>query len=163
MNLWVPVFNKIVDSSIWREPDHVRIVWIAMLALKDRDQVVRFTAYALGTKCWPKEDETEAEKKALDALRILSEPDTRRLEPQPYEGRRIQKVEDGWMILNGKVYEDLMRKENRRNYQAGWQADYRAMGKAKGKPAKKEMLSKQMSDLGDERTAEQHAEPDDPM
>jgi hypothetical protein len=60
----------------------------------------------------------------LEALAVLSNPDTKRLEPQEYEGRRIQKVEDGWLILNGQKYRDKvsdeMRKARNRKAQAAW-------------------------------------------
>lgn len=94
-----------------------------MLALKDADQVVRYNAFGLAQRCH------KTEKEVLDALRVLSSPDKRRIEPQPFEGRRIEKVEDGWLILNGQTYEDMMRKINRRAYKAAKQAEYRQRGK----------------------------------
>ena len=127
MNTWTPIFSKIVDSSIWSEPDYVCKVFVTMLALKDSDQVVRHTAFALGRKCWP--GDLQAEARVLDALNILSSPDKRRIEPQLHEGRRIQKVEGGWFILNGQQYEDMMRSINRRAYKAAKQAEYRAKSK----------------------------------
>ena len=62
----------------------------------------------------------------LKALDILSSPDTKRIEPQPHEGRRIQKTDDGWLILNGQYYEDMMRSINRKAYKAAKQREYRA-------------------------------------
>ena len=123
MNSWAPLFSKIVDSSLWSEPDHVCKVFITLLAKKDQDQISRMTAYAIGKKCWPLE--AGAEAKALDALKILSSPDTKRIEPQPYDGRRIEKVADGWLVLNGQMYEEMMRKLNRRAYKREKQAEYR--------------------------------------
>jgi hypothetical protein len=123
MNTWTPLFSKIVDSSLWSAPDFVCKVFVTMMALKDADQVVRYNAYALGKKCWP--GDPKAEKRALEALKYLSSPDKERIEPQPHEGRRIQKVEGGWLLLNGQEYEDLMRALNRRAYKAGKQAEYR--------------------------------------
>ena len=102
-------------------------VFLTLLALKDSDQVVRHNAFAIGRRCWPRDD--KAEVKVLDALKILSSPDRRRLEPQPNEGRRIQKVEDGWMLLNGQFYEDMMRNLNRRAYKAKKQREYREKSK----------------------------------
>lgn len=119
MNTWSPLFSKIVDSSLWREEDLVVKIFLTLLAKKDFDHVVRATAFMIGE--WAKKTEGEA----LEALRILSSPDTKRLEPQPFEGRRIEKVEGGWLILNGQYYEDLMRRENRREYKARKQKEYR--------------------------------------
>ena len=93
MDTFSPLFSKIVDSSLWEEEDYVVKVFLTMLALKDADHIVTQNAYALGRKCWPRDNKAEA--KVLDALKILSSPDKKRLEPQPNEGRRIKKVEGG--------------------------------------------------------------------
>ena len=112
MDFYAPLFSKIVDSSLWSEPDFVVKVYLTMLAKKDRDQIVRANAYMIG--CWARKKEVEV----IKALKILSEPDRRRLEPQAHDGRRIQKVPEGWLILNGKYYQDLMVTVNRRAYKA---------------------------------------------
>lgn len=124
MNTWTPLFSKIVDSSVWCEPDHVRIVFITMLALKDADHIVRYSAFQLAQRA----HKTEAE--VLDAFTVLSAPDTRRLEPQPFEGRRIEKTPEGWLILNGEYYKDLMRSINRKAYKAEHEKGRRARKKA---------------------------------
>lgn len=120
MNTWSPIFARIVDSSLWEEEDTVVKVFITMLAKKDADHVVRGSAYNIAQ--WAKKGEADV----LRALEVLSKPDTRRIEAQPYEGRRIERVGDGWLILNGQHYEDLMRKANRREYKRQWQAEARA-------------------------------------
>ncbi len=129
MNTWTPLFSKIVDSSIWAEPDFVVKVFLTMLALKDADQVVRYNAFAIARKCWPSDGGGEA--KVLDALKVLSSRDKRRIEKQPFDGRRIERVEDGWLLLNGQFYEDMMRGLNRRAYKAAKQREYREREKAK--------------------------------
>jgi hypothetical protein len=123
MNTWTPLFSKIVDSSVWAEPDNVVKVFLTMMALKDADQVVRYNAFAIAQRAHKTEGEV------LDALKVLAAPDEKRIEPQPHEGRRIEKVEDGWLLLNGQYYEDLMRSINRRAYKAGKQREYRAKSK----------------------------------
>lgn len=125
MNSWSPLFSKIVDSSVWTEPDYVCKVFITMLALKDSDHVVRYNAFGLAARAH------KTEKEVIDALKVLSSPDKKRLEPQPHDGRRIQRVDDGWLILNGQFYEDMMREVNRRVYKARKQREYRAREKAK--------------------------------
>ena len=137
MNSFTPVFAQIVDSSLWSEPDYVCKVFVTLLAIKNSDHVARITAFALGRKCWPLEPE-KAEERAIAALKILSSPDNRRIEPQPFEGRRIEKVEDGWKVLNGQFYEDLMRETSRKVYKARKEREYRAKRKNigdDGKPA----------------------------
>lgn len=118
MNTWAPIWSASPDSSLWDESDVVFKVFWTMMAIKDADHVVRFSAYQIGRKARKTEHET------LEALRVLSEPDTKRLEPQEYDGRRIEKVEDGWLILNGQKYRDKvsdeMKKARNRKAQAAW-------------------------------------------
>jgi hypothetical protein len=124
MNTWAPIFSKIVDSSLWSEPDYVCKIFITMLALKDADHVVRYNAFGLAQRSH------KSEQEVLDALKRLASPDRKRLEKQAFEGRRIQRVGDGWLILNGQFYQDLMRGINRREYQRVKQKEYRAKRKA---------------------------------
>lgn len=98
----------IVDSSIWDEPDYVCKVFITMLALKDSDDVCRTNAYQLAKRS------RKTEEEVLDALRILSSPDKRRLEPQPHDGRRIMATDDGWIMLNGAKYREMVQDEMRK-------------------------------------------------
>jgi hypothetical protein len=128
MDTWAPIFSKIVESSIWDEEDYVVKIWITLLAKKDADHVVRASAYMIGR--WAR----KTEKEVIAALKILSSPDKKRLEPQAHEGRRIKRTEDGtgWEVLNGQNYEDLMREVNRRVYKARKQREYREAKKPKG-------------------------------
>src|SRR6266496_609234 len=124
MDRWTPIFSKIVDSSLWSEPDFVVKIFLTMLAKKDADQVVRANAYMIGQ--WARKTEAEA----LEALKILSSPDTRRLEPQANEGRRIERVEGGWRMLNGQYYEDMMKQVSRLAYKARKERERRERMKA---------------------------------
>lgn len=115
---WTPLWSGIVESSLWDESDSVVKVFLTMLATKDSDNVVRLNAYQLAKKS------NKSEKEVLEAITILSSPDKRRVENQEFEGRRIQMVEEGWLILNGekyrkKVQEEMKRARNRRA-QAAW-------------------------------------------
>ena len=103
MNTWAPLFNKIVDSSIWDEQLHVRVMFVTLLALKDADHVVwGYDEYRL------KKRANMSLEQVQDSLKVLSSPD--RLRPnQPHEGRRIEKVhsedgmQSGWLVLNGEI------------------------------------------------------------
>lgn len=108
MRTWAPLWSSIVDSSLWILPDWVIKIFMTMMALKDADHVYRGTAFNLSRRS----HKTELE--VLEALKILSSPDTVRAEPQDFEGRRIQAVEDGWLILNGEKYRELMSREMKR-------------------------------------------------
>lgn len=125
------MFSKIVTSSIWSEPDHVRIVFVTMLALKKHDHRVYATAYQLSLYA------RKTEHEVLDALRVLSSPDTKRIEPQEFEGRRIEKQEDGsWLVLNGRLYQELMTAGNDRARKRRWAAEKRAQVKEEKKALK---------------------------
>lgn len=119
MDFYTPLFSKVVDSSLWDEPDYVIKVFLTMIAKKDRDQVCRGNAYNVAQ--WSR----KTEKEVLAAFKILSEPDRKRIEPQPFDGRRIEKVVDGWLILNGKFYQDLMGTVNRRAQKARYEKNRR--------------------------------------
>lgn len=140
MNTWSPLFSKIVDSSLWREEDLIVKIFLTMLAKKDSDHIVRASAFMIGE--WAKKPESET----LRALEVLSAPDTKRLEQQEYDGRRVQKVDGGWLILNGQFYENLMRKANRREYQREKQAEYRLRKRLN--PSWREQLDGHKKDLG---------------
>lgn len=89
-------------------------VFITMLAKQDRDHVVRANAYNIAR--WA----LKTEEEVLSALKVLSRPDRKRKEPQPHDGRRIQRVEDGWLLLNGEKYQRMMMDMFRRAKKADW-------------------------------------------
>lgn len=114
MSYWRPIFDSMFDSSVWDEPYHVRLLWVAMIGLQGRDHVVRCTPYALHKRA------NITEEEALEGLRVLSNPDRRRKEHQEFEGRRIREVEGGWLVLNGAKYYELMQKVRRQEGQNEW-------------------------------------------
>lgn len=98
-------------------------VFLTMLALKDSDDVCRLNAYQLHRRS------RKTETQVLDALKTLASPDTKRVEIQAHEGRRIKAVEDGWLILNGAKYRDMvqleMKRARNRRSQAAWRGRQR--------------------------------------
>jgi hypothetical protein len=128
MNSWAPIWSMIVDSSLWDEPYHVRLLFITMLALKDADNIVRYDGYLLGKKAHITPEE------CLEAMSVLSSPDTKRqafecLEKQEFDGRRIEKVDGGWLILNGPKYRSMIQKMKNRGYKTEWQFKKRHEGR----------------------------------
>jgi hypothetical protein len=122
MRTWTPLFSSIVDSSVWLEPDHVCKVWITLLALKDADHVYRGTAFALAVRCH------KPEREVVDALSILEARDGRRDEAQENDGRRIKRVGDGWLVLNGEKYRRELSDAARRDRWRRAQEAYRRRG-----------------------------------
>jgi len=63
-------------------------------------------------------------EQAEDALRVLSSPDKDTL-TQEHEGRRIERVDSGWKLLNWDKYREQARKQILREQNRAAQARYR--------------------------------------
>lgn len=91
--------SALTASSIWNEPDSVRIVWVTMLSLADKDGNVKGSVVGLAHLARKTIPETRA------ALDILEAPD-------PYsgrreqEGRRVVAFEGGWHLVNHAFYRE---------------------------------------------------------
>lgn len=116
---YTKLFNSILASTIWREDDKVRIVWITLLAMADRDGVAEGSIPGLADMA--RVSIEDAEK----ALVTLSQPDKYSRSTE-HEGRRIEAVEGGWRILNHAKYRQKMSADERREYNRKKQADWRA-------------------------------------
>lgn len=96
------IFTKILDSSIWLEADPTRIVWITMIAAMDEDGFCAFASVAnLARRAVVDLD------KAEEAVRVLEAPDSNSCDPD-HEGRRIERVPGGWIVLNAQKYKELV-------------------------------------------------------
>lgn len=119
MNTWAPLWSGIVESSLWEESGDVVKVFMTLLARKDADHICRLSAYKIHKLC--NIDELDV----LDILRVLASPDKRRREQQEFDGRRIEAVEDGWLILNGAKYRQMVSDEMRKARLRRAQANFR--------------------------------------
>lgn len=99
---WTPLFSGIVAASIWSEPYHVRLVWITVLAIKDRKGFVGVSVPGLARMANVTRDECE------DALKRFESPDPDS-KCQDNEGRRIKRVEGGWLVLGHDRNQGKMR------------------------------------------------------
>jgi len=115
---WSPLFSTIIDSSVWRESKETRLVWITLLAKKNRNGFVRAALWALARDAGVTEDECR------EAIRVLEAPDSES-HCKDYEGRRVKPVNGGWIVLNHMMYRDMISKANQRANQAAWQKEYR--------------------------------------
>lgn len=91
------LFSGLVTSSIWLEDRATIIVWIAFLAICDANGVVSGSLPGLAHLARVSLDEMRT------AIEVLSSPDPDSRSPEN-EGRRIEKVQDGWRILNYAAY-----------------------------------------------------------
>lgn len=138
-----PAFTKlqrsIVTSSIWLQDADTRLVWITLLALCDRDGVVRASPLGLAHQA---RVEPEACHRALELLQS-PDADSRSTE---HEGRRIERVDGGFMVLNYQRILSEGAREERREYNREKQAEFRAKKRANGKTVRPEHRDDQCSE-----------------
>ena len=79
---YTKLFSSIVLSTVWREPNHVRIVWITMLALAEADGYVGAAVPGLADAARVSIPE------CLEALASFLAPDEYSRSKE-HEGRRI--------------------------------------------------------------------------
>ncbi len=96
------LFTKILDSSIWLEDDATRLIWLTFLAAMDEDGFAQFASIPnLAHRARVSLDACTA------AVALLEGPDAHSADPDN-EGRRIERVPGGWMILNANKYRAMV-------------------------------------------------------
>lgn len=96
------LFTKILDSSIWMESLETRIVWMTFIAAMDEDGFVQFAS--VGNVAHRARVGIEA---ASAAIKTLEAPDPNSSDPEN-DGRRLERVPGGWMVLNSQKYRQLV-------------------------------------------------------
>jgi len=109
--------SKIIDSSIWSESVFTRVVWISILAKCDHIGFVACSRSGLLRSC------NIPEKEFDEAIKSLESPDPDSRTPD-FEGKRIEKVEGGWIVLNYLKYREFSyssnpESERKRRYRKG--------------------------------------------
>lgn len=120
---YTKLFGSILHSTVWLAPSHVRLVWITMLAMSDRDGCVEASVPGLASAARV----TRAE--ADDAISVLLAPDPDSRTPD-HEGRRIEAVDGGWRLLNHGKYRARMSQDEQREKARVRMATKRARAKA---------------------------------
>lgn len=104
------IFTKILDSSIWLEPDSTRIVWLTCIAAMDEDGFCCFASPAnLARRANVSLDA------CLTALATLEGPDPNSGDPAN-EGRRLERVPGGWVVLNAAKYREVVTRASQREH-----------------------------------------------
>lgn len=103
---FTPVFKSILESTIWGEAPHVKIVWLTMLLQKDRNGFVASTIPGLARSAVVTVEQCKA------AIEVLMSPDEYS-QSKDLEGRRIVPVTGGWQVVNHDKYSDLTLKSGR--------------------------------------------------
>lgn len=118
MSGYTKLFSELVTSTIWNEPNDCRVLWITMLALREKDNICRATVPALAKFSDITVEECEK------YLVKFQQPD-KYSRSQEHEGRRIQPVDGGFLILNGAKYREKLSAEDRKEQFRKASAKYR--------------------------------------
>lgn len=109
------LFTSITESTIWGEPDHVRLLWITLLAMADRRGRVFGSVPGIANRARITVEQTE------DGLQRFQQPD-KYSRTKDFGGRRIAPLDGGggFLLLNHKKYRDMRDeeavKESKRKY-----------------------------------------------
>lgn len=112
----------IVDSTLWMKPHDALRVWICLLAKCDSYGIVRAAAPAVAHLCFVTLERFE------EIIEDFCSPDEHS-RSKDGEGRRLQKIDGGWMIVNYLRYRDMMQRKAASH--ADRQARYREKLKAR--------------------------------
>ncbi len=118
MSGYTKLFSSILESTVWLETPPVKVVWITLLAMADRDGCVQASLPGLAKRAGVERGQCE---QAL-ALFLAPDPDSR---TTSNEGRRIVAVDGGWRLLNYETYRERASAEESRTKAAERQRRYR--------------------------------------
>jgi hypothetical protein len=115
------LFKSILDSTLWvQHPLHVKVTWIAMLAMADADGMVAASIPGLAQRAGVTVAECE------QALAVFLAPDKYSRTPA-HEGRRIREIKGGWELLNYVTKRKEMTaewtREQKREYMRRWRSE----------------------------------------
>jgi len=142
MSGYTKLDSEILTSTIWGESMGVRLTWITMLALTDKNGEVHGSIPGLARLAGvPEDDCREGIAKFLS-----SDPDSRSKENA---GRRIAEIDGGWLLLNYAKYREKYSREWKKERDAE-----RIKSKREREATERDMsrtvalsMSKQISDL----------------
>lgn len=116
---YTKLFSSITESTIVSEPVSTRWLWITMLAMANAAGEVHGSVPGLARRANLSMEETEAGLACFFA-------------PDPYsrtkenEGRRIEQIDGGWLLLNHRKYAAMRNADERREYMRKYMRYYRS-------------------------------------
>lgn len=122
MTGYTKLFSSILASSVWRSSLEVKVLWITLLAMADKNGIANASIPGLASMAGLSIETTE------ECLEELLSPD-KYSRTTANEGRRIEAVEGGWRLLNHAAYRSKMGADERREYLRIKQAEFRAKRK----------------------------------
>jgi hypothetical protein len=115
---YTKLFNSILASSIWLSGKETKLLWITMLAMAGEDGIAHAAVPGLAHMSGLTVHEVET------SLKELASPDPHS-RTKDHEGRRVEEVDGGWLLLNHAKYRAKMGADERREYKRQKQAEYR--------------------------------------
>lgn len=115
---YTKLLSRIVTSSVWVEPHTTLRVWIMLLALANRHGIVRGSPVGMTSMARVTREEFDA------AMHVFLSPDPESTN-KDYEGRRLECIPGGWLLLNFPKIRDEVSDESRREYKRNWIANKR--------------------------------------
>jgi len=115
---YTKLFSSIVTSTIWTEDADTCKIWVTMLAIANKHGEVQASIPGLA----------QISGMSLEATEIAIE---KFLSPDKYsrtsddEGRRIEKIDGGWLLLNHAKYRAMASKDEEKTATAKRQAAFR--------------------------------------
>ena len=112
---YTPLFSDLVTSSVWSEDSDTRVVWITLLAIADSKGQVFASLPGLARLA------NVSIEACTNAMEKFSQPDkySRDLR-RGRDGRRIETIEGGWLLINFNYYRQKGQKKT-----AEWWREYR--------------------------------------
>jgi len=111
--MYSKLFSSLVHSSLWSEPDHIRLLFITLLAIADRDGIVYGSRSGLMRAAMIDLDAADE----IDPWVRLMGPDNDSsdlMRNPENEGRRIEEIPGGFRIINYTYYKSLRDSEDRK-------------------------------------------------
>ena len=116
--MYTKLFQSIVTSSLWSEDSDTCKVWVTLLAMADKNGEVLATIPGLARVCALRIPAVEA------AITKFEAPDTYS-RTKDDEGKRVQPIEGGWVILNYAKYREMASREDGKRKNAERQQRFR--------------------------------------
>jgi hypothetical protein len=95
--IFVKIFQNLLQSSLWASDPETCKIWITILCLTDQDGIVHATAPGIANEA------RVSLKKTREVLQLFEQPDPDSRSPEN-EGRRIERTDGGYIVLNYLKY-----------------------------------------------------------
>lgn len=116
------LFSTLITSTIWQEDAETKVVWITMLALANKYGEVPATLPGIANASGVSMEKVEK------ALHLFQQPD-QYSRSQEFEGRRIERIDGGYQLLNYEKYRTKRDPSSRREQNRKAQEAYRSKQK----------------------------------